>query len=130
MCKNKKVKYLFFFRNSINLENYLSNFLIVYLIFVCSCGPAAMDQAEYQARAEAKAQAQAACVEVESYVTPELLDREIDRRHRLFLSAVLGEDVGHVCSRTKHMLLSIHDFWVPSKTDAMLLFVPSFILLL
>jgi hypothetical protein len=42
-----------------------------------------------------------------------LRDREIDRRHRSFLSAVLGEDVGHVRSRTTRMLLPIHDLWVP-----------------
>ena len=78
-----------------------------------------MDQAQYQAQAEAEAQAQAqaqaqaARAEVEAYVTPELLDREIDRRHRSFLSAVLGEDVGHVRSRTTRTLLPIHDLWVP-----------------
>jgi hypothetical protein len=46
-------------------------------------------------------------------VTLELLDREIDRRHCSFLSAVLREDVGHVCSRTTRTLLPIHDLWVP-----------------
>jgi hypothetical protein len=42
-------------------------------------------------------------------VTPQLLDRDIDRGHRSFLSAVLGEDVGHVHSRTTCTLLPIHD---------------------
>jgi hypothetical protein len=45
-------------------------------------------------------------------MTPQLLDRDIDRRHRSFLSAVLGEDVGHMCSRTTRTLLPIHDRWV------------------
>jgi hypothetical protein len=34
-------------------------------------------------------------------VTLELLDRDIDRQHRWFLSTVLGEDVGHVRSRLR-----------------------------
>jgi hypothetical protein len=48
---------------------------------------------------------------------PELLDGDIDRRHRSFLSAVLGEDVGHVCSRTTCTLLPIHDLWVPKYVN-------------
>jgi hypothetical protein len=64
-----------------------------------------MDQAEAQARAEVQAPADA-------YVTPELLEGEVDRRHRWFLSAVLKEDLGHVRFRTMHTLLSIHDLWV------------------
>jgi hypothetical protein len=47
-------------------------------------------------------------------VTPELLDRDTDRRHRSVPSAVLGEDVGHVRCRTMRTLLPIHDRWVPS----------------
>jgi hypothetical protein len=56
-----------------------------------------MDQTQAQAQpeAQAQAQAQAARAELEAYVTPQLLDREIDRRLRSFLSVVLGEDVGH-----------------------------------
>jgi hypothetical protein len=73
---------------------------------------AAMDQAQDQARAQAEAQA--ARVEVDMYVMPYLLGREVDRRHRSFLSAVLGEDLGHVHSRTTRTMLPIHDFWVPS----------------
>jgi hypothetical protein len=60
-------------------------------------------QAQVQAQAQAQAEAQAARAELEVYVTPELLDRDIDRRHRSFLPAVLGEDVGHVRSRTAHI---------------------------
>jgi hypothetical protein len=66
-----------------------------------------------QTQAQAQAEAQAAHANLEAYMTPQLLDREIDRRHRSFLSAVLGEDVGHVRSRTTRMLLPIHDLWVP-----------------
>jgi hypothetical protein len=50
-------------------------------------------------------------------VTPELLDRELDRKHCSFLSAVLGEDVGHVRSRATHTLLPIHDLWVPKYVN-------------
>jgi hypothetical protein len=50
-------------------------------------------------------------------VTPQLLDRDIDRRHSSFLSAVLGEDVGHVRSRTTRTLLPIHDRWVPKYVN-------------
>jgi hypothetical protein len=57
---------------------------------------AAMDQTQYQAQTQA--QAQVARAEIEAYVTLELLDKELDRRHHSFLSAVLGEDVGHVRS--------------------------------
>jgi hypothetical protein len=74
-----------------------------------------MDQT--QAQAEAQAQAQAAHVELEAYVTPELLDRDTDRRHRSFLSAVCGEDVGHVRCRTTRTLLPIHDRWVPKYVN-------------
>ena len=59
-----------------------------------------------------QAQARAA-----AYVTPELLEAQVDRRHRSFLSAVLGEDVGHVRSRTTHTLLPIHDLWVPKYVN-------------
>jgi hypothetical protein len=62
-------------------------------------------------------QTQAARAELEAYVTPQLLDRDIDRRHRSFLSAVLGEDVGHVRSRTTRTLLPIHDRWVPKYVN-------------
>jgi hypothetical protein len=46
-----------------------------------------------------------------------LLDRDIDRRHRSFLSAVLGEDVGHVRSCTTRTLMPIHDLWVPKYVN-------------
>jgi hypothetical protein len=62
-------------------------------------------------------QAQAARAEIAAYVTPELLDREINRRHRSFLSAVLGEDVGHVRSRTTHPMLPIDDLRVPKYVN-------------
>jgi hypothetical protein len=58
-------------------------------------------------------QAQAARAEVEAYVTPELLDREVNRRHCSFLSAILGEDLGHIRSHATRTLLPIHDLWVP-----------------
>jgi hypothetical protein len=70
-----------------------------------------------QTQAQAEAQAQAARAELEAYVTPELLDRDTDRRHRSFLSAVCGEDVGHVCCRTTRTLLPIHDRWVPKYVN-------------
>jgi hypothetical protein len=56
-------------------------------------------------------------VELEAYVTPQLLDKDIDRKHRSFLSAALGEDVGHVRSRTTRTLLPIHDRWVPKYVN-------------
>jgi hypothetical protein len=74
-------------------------------------------QAEAQAQAQAEAQVQAARAELEAYVTPQLLDMDIDRRHRSFLSAVLGEDVGHMRSRTTRTLLPIHDRWVPKYVN-------------
>jgi hypothetical protein len=67
-----------------------------------------MDQA--QARAEA----------VVSYVQPELLDPRVDIRHRSYLSAILGEDLGHVHSRTTRTLMPIHDLWVPKVREMML----------
>jgi hypothetical protein len=51
---------------------------------------------------------QAARAELEVYVMPELLDRDTDRRHRSFLSAICGEDAGHVRCTTC-TLLPIHD---------------------
>jgi hypothetical protein len=56
-------------------------------------------------------------VELEAYVTPQLLDKDIDRKHRSFLSAALGEDVGHVRSCTTRTLLPIHDRWVPKYVN-------------
>jgi hypothetical protein len=50
-------------------------------------------------------------------VTPKLLDMEIDRRHRSFMSAILREDVGHVRSHTTRTLLLIHDLWVPKYVN-------------
>jgi hypothetical protein len=50
-------------------------------------------------------------------MTPQLLERDIDRRHRSFLSTVLGEDVGHVRSRTTRMLMPIHNRWVPKYVN-------------
>jgi hypothetical protein len=70
-----------------------------------------------QTQTQAEAQAQAARAELEAYVTLELLDRDIDRQHRWFLSTVLGEDVGHVRSRTTRTLLPIHDSWVPKYVN-------------
>jgi hypothetical protein len=70
-----------------------------------------------QTQAQAEAQAQAARAEVEACVTPQLLDREIDRKHHSFLSAVLGEDFGHVRSRTTRTLQPIHDLWVPKYVN-------------
>jgi hypothetical protein len=64
-----------------------------------------------------QAQAQAARAELEAYVTLQLLDRDIDRRHRSFLSTVLGENVEHVSSRTMRTLLPIHDLWVPKYVN-------------
>jgi hypothetical protein len=66
---------------------------------------------------QAEAQAQVARAELEVYVTPELLDRDTDHRHRSFLPAVLAEDVGHVCCRTTRMLLSICDRWIPKYVN-------------
>jgi hypothetical protein len=60
---------------------------------------------------------QAARAELEVYMTPQLLDRDIDRRHRSFLSTVLGEDVGHVRSRTTRTLMPIHNRWVPKYVN-------------
>jgi hypothetical protein len=74
-------------------------------------------QAQAQAQVQAEAQAQAARAELEAYMTPQLLDRDIDNRHRSFLSVVLGEDVGHVCSHTTRTLLPIHDRWVPKDVN-------------
>jgi hypothetical protein len=84
-------------------------FLIVYLSFYAV---AAVDQIQAQAQAQnqARAEAQAVRAELEAYVTPQLLDRDIDRMHRSFLCAVLGEDVGHVRSRTTRT-------WVPKYVN-------------
>jgi hypothetical protein len=76
---------------------------------------------------QAQAQAQAARAELEAYVKPQLLDRDIDRRHRSFLSAVLGEDVGHVRSHTTRTLLPIHDRWVPKYVNWCCVIVCTFI---
>jgi hypothetical protein len=35
----------------------------------------------------------------------------------VFLCVVLGEDVGHVRSRTTRMLLPIHDLWLPKYVN-------------
>jgi hypothetical protein len=50
-------------------------------------------------------------------VTLELLECEVDCNHHSFLSAVLGEDLGHVRVHTTHTLLSIHDLWVPKYVN-------------
>jgi hypothetical protein len=60
-------------------------------------------------------------------MTPHLLDMDIDRRHRSFLSAVLGEDVGHVRSRTTRTLLPIHYRWVPKYVNRCCVIVCTFI---
>jgi hypothetical protein len=60
-------------------------------------------------------------------VTPELLDRELDRRHRSFLFTILGENVGHVRSRTTRTLLPIHDLWVPKYVNWCYVIVCTFI---
>jgi hypothetical protein len=70
-------------------------------------------EAQTQAQAQALAEAQAARAKLEAYMTPELLDRDTDRRHRSFMSTVPAEDVGHVCCCTTRTLLPIHDRWVP-----------------
>jgi hypothetical protein len=46
-----------------------------------------------------------------------LLECEVDRNHRSFLSAVLGEDLGHIQVHTTCTLLSIHDLWVPKYVN-------------
>jgi hypothetical protein len=56
-----------------------------------------------------------------------LLDREVDRRNRLFLSAVLGEDLGHVRSRTTRTLLPIHDLWLPKYVNGCYVIIFTFI---
>jgi hypothetical protein len=58
---------------------------------------AAMDQAEAQARAEVAA----------AYVRPELFEPRVDLKHRLYLSPVLEEDLGHIRSHTMHTLMPI-----------------------
>jgi hypothetical protein len=60
-------------------------------------------------------------------VTPQLLDREIDSRHCSFLSSILGEDVGHVRSRTMRTLMPIHDLWVPKYVNLCYVIVCNFI---
>jgi hypothetical protein len=60
-------------------------------------------------------------------VTPQLLDRDINCGHRSFLSAVLGEDVGHVRSRTTRTLLSIHDRCIPKYVNRCCVIVYTFI---
>jgi hypothetical protein len=50
-----------------------------------------MDQAQH--RALAHTETQSARAEVEAYVTQELLDGEVDRKHRSIMSTVLGEDL-------------------------------------
>jgi hypothetical protein len=72
------------------------------------------DKAQAQAQAQAQVEVQAW---VDAYVTPELLECEVDRNHRSFLSAVLGEDLGHIQVHTTCTLLSIHDLWVPKYVN-------------
>ena len=67
--------------------------------------------------AEAQAQAQAQAQAVVAYVTPKLLEAQVDRRHRSYQSAVLGERLGHVRARTSRMLMPIHDLWVPKYVN-------------
>jgi hypothetical protein len=50
-----------------------------------------MDQAQH--RALAQTETHSARAEVEEYVTQELLDREVNRKHRSIMSTVLGEDL-------------------------------------
>jgi hypothetical protein len=77
----------------------------------------AQAQALAQAQVQAEAQAQATRAELEAYVTPQLLDRDINRRHRSFLSVVLRLDVGYMRSYTTPTLLPIHDRWVPKYVN-------------
>jgi hypothetical protein len=63
----------------------------------------------YQAQEQAEVQARA-----DTYVTLELLDREVDHRHRSFLSAVLEEDLGHVRSRIRARCCRSTTFGFPS----------------
>jgi hypothetical protein len=41
------------------------------------------------------------------YMQPELLDKAVDRKHRLYLSVVLGETLGCLGARTSRQLMSI-----------------------
>jgi hypothetical protein len=60
-------------------------------------------------------------------VTSRLLDWEINSRHRSFLSAILGEDVGHMRSRTMRTLRPIHDLWVPKYVNLCYVIICNFI---
>jgi hypothetical protein len=70
---------------------------------------AATDRALVQALPEVQAQAEAAVL----YMRPKLLEARVDLKHRSYLLAVFGEDLGHVLSLTMHTLLPIHGLWVP-----------------
>jgi hypothetical protein len=86
---------------------------------------AAMDQAQH--RALAHTETQSARAEVEAYVTQELLDGEVDRKHRSIMSTILGEDLWHVRSHTTCTLLPIHDLWVPKYVNWCYVIVCTFI---
>jgi hypothetical protein len=47
------------------------------------------------------------------YVRPELFDEAVDRHHRSYVSAVLGGLLGTIRCLTIHMLMPIHQRWIP-----------------
>ncbi|WVZ78318.1 LOW QUALITY PROTEIN: hypothetical protein U9M48_026054 [Paspalum notatum var. saurae] len=55
------------------------------------------------------------------YVRPELFDEAVDRKHRSYLSAVLGESLGTIRARTSRQLMLIHELWIPKLHAAGLL---------
>jgi hypothetical protein len=75
MCCRNCRKYLYLFRKSRKLIYRNCRKLLI-------CVPQAEAKAQAQAQAEAQPQALAARAGLEAYVTPQLLGRDINRRHR------------------------------------------------
>jgi hypothetical protein len=56
------------------------------------------------------------------YVRPELFDEVVDRKHRSYMSAVLGRPLGAIRCRTTRTLLPIHPRWIPKYVIHIFLF--------
>jgi hypothetical protein len=102
------------------VEKYLSGFLFVYLIFVCNCS------CEPNSGSSSGLGSGCSCwgwgVRDASVVGQGDLPQA-----PLVPSAVLGENVGHVRSRTTCTLLLIHDLWVPKYVKWCYVIVCTFI---
>jgi hypothetical protein len=106
-------------QTSRKLRNYLSGFLIVYLIFVRSSSYGSGSVLGLGLGSGSSPGSGCSCWGWRV-------------RHTRVVgqggwSAVLAEDVGHVRSRTTHMLLPIHDIWLPKYVNWCYVIVCTFI---